>query len=146
MTKTVWSILNPTVVIITNMIAPIRPAPVSIRSARAVISENATAVYHMKILRNSDGLSYAQQTLLTMFIMALTAGSITNDLYIIIPSGHWEPMLQVFNRLTPASWDDISVVNLENISRHLNHPVCTLSCGDVWSSSVFNNSTVLLRH
>ena len=56
MRKTVWSMLKPMVFIITNMTAPIRAAPVSIRSARAVSSENATAVYHMKILRNSDGL------------------------------------------------------------------------------------------
>lgn len=59
-TKTVWSILKPVVFIITNMIAPIKAAPVSIRSARAVSNENATAVCHIKILRNSDGLSYAQ--------------------------------------------------------------------------------------
>jgi len=60
MTKTVWSILNPMVFIRMNMTAPIKAAPVSIRSPRAVKIENATAVYHMRILRNSDGLSYAQ--------------------------------------------------------------------------------------
>ena len=76
MTKTVWSILNPMVFIIANMTAPIKAAPVSMESARAVSRENATAVYHMKILRNSDGLSYAQQTLLTMFVAALDAALI----------------------------------------------------------------------
>ena len=44
MTKTVWSILKPMVFIIMNMTMPIKPAPVSIRSARAVKIENATAV------------------------------------------------------------------------------------------------------
>ena len=48
------------VFIIMNMTMPIKPAPVSIRSARAVKIENATAVPQMKILKNSDGLSYAQ--------------------------------------------------------------------------------------
>ena len=60
MTKTVWSTLKPIVFIIMNMTMPIKPAPVSIRSARAVKIENATAVPQMKILKNSDGLSYAQ--------------------------------------------------------------------------------------
>ena len=60
MIKTVWSILKPMVCIRMKMTAPIKAAPVSIRSARAVSSENAAAVPHMEILRNSDGLSYAQ--------------------------------------------------------------------------------------
>ncbi len=145
MTKTVWSILNPTVFIITNMIAPIRPAPVSIKSTRAVISDNATAVPHISLDKACDGLQYAQQTFRTMSNAAFDAISITNSLYIIISSGHREAMLRVFNRLTSASWDDISPVNRENIIRHLNHPVCTLSCGGVWSSSVFNNSTFFLH-
>ena len=60
MIKTVWSILKLMVCIRMKMTAPIKTAPVSMKSARAVSRENATAVYHMKILRNSDGLSYAQ--------------------------------------------------------------------------------------
>ena len=60
MIKTVWSKLKPMVCIRMKMTAPIRAAPVSIRSALAVKIENTTAVPHIKILRNSDGLSYAQ--------------------------------------------------------------------------------------
>ena len=53
------------------MTAPISPAPVSIRSARAVISDNATAVPHMNLLKACDGLQHAQYAFLRMFKAAL---------------------------------------------------------------------------